>query len=138
MNKITGKSSVFKKISKKHYTTTGGIILAIGIMHFVLQISFIQNKNLQSVESAVENKVEIVPPAEQIITIEPEQVEVKKIKIITIPEVVKSEAVKPEIVKTAPRRQKEAAPVPKAVKKKEVRETRAERLRRAERILTGV
>ena len=111
----------------------GGVILAIGIVHFSLQIFFIQKENLQAVETAVsENEPEITPaPEKRVITIEPEQFEVKKIKIITVP----------EIVRTPPVRQKEFVRMPKPVRKKdfkEIRESRAARLRRAERILTGV
>jgi hypothetical protein len=122
--------------------------LAIGISHFALQIFFIQKENLQAVETAIENQVEIeaeniienkienkaeiAPPAERIIRIEPEIFEVKKIKVITIP----------EIVKSVPRRQMKIIPareiVKKPVRKKEIPETRAVRLRRAERILTGI
>lgn len=136
MKKTAGKSSILERISKYPYTIIGAIILAIGVSHFVLQISYIQTENLQSAETAAANNIEIAPPVKQIITIEPEQVEVKKIKVITIPE-----TVKPEVVKPVPIRPKESIPARKTVRKKEVkeaRETRAERLRRAERILTGV
>lgn len=136
MNKTTGKSSILERISKNPYTIFGAIILAIGVSHFVLQISFIQKENLQSAETAAANKLEIAPPAKQTITIEPEQFEVKKIKIITIPEIVK-----PEVVKSVPSRHKESIPARKPIRKKEVkevRETRVARLRRAERMLTGV
>jgi hypothetical protein len=108
--------------------------MTIAVTHFALQMNFIQKENLQSVETAVgieknfETEVEKNSPAKQIIEIAPEQVEVKKVEVITLP----------EYVKPAPRQRKETVPAPKPVKKKEVRETRAERLRRAERILTGV
>ncbi len=136
MNNTTGKSSILERISKYPYTIIGAIILAIGVSHFVLQISYIQNENLHSAETAAANNIEIAPPVKQTITIEPEQVEVKKIKVITIPE-----AVKPEVSKPVPIRPKESIPVRKPIRKKEVkevRETRAVRLKRAERILTGV
>jgi hypothetical protein len=135
MNKTTGKTSILGRISKRDYTIIGAVILAIGIVHFSLQVFFIQKENLQAVETAVaENEPETAPviaaaPEKRVITIEPEQFEIKKIKIITLP----------EIVKAPPVRQKEFVRAGRSVKKKEVkRETRAERLRRAERILTGV
>ncbi len=148
MEKTAGKNSVLGRISKNTYTIIGAIILVIGIAHFAFQIFFIQKENLQAVETGIENKVEIkaenkientienkagiAPPAEQIIKIEPEIFEVKKIKVITIP----------EVVKPVPRRQKETVAareiVKKPVRKKEIPETRTARLRRAERILTGI
>lgn len=138
MNKTNGKSSLFGK-SGKYYVLVGSLILIIAIVHFAMQISFIQKEtNLQSVETAVEKNTEIAPPFKQVIQIEPEQFEVKKIEVITIP----------ETVKPAPRREKEIVPAKTPIKtpskKKSLpetkpdRETRAERLRRAERILTGV
>jgi hypothetical protein len=106
--------------------------MTIAVVHFALQMIFIQKENLETVKSAVEiehnfeTAVEKNSPAKQIIEIEPEQYEVKKVEVIAIP----------EFVKPAPRHRKETVPATKPVKKKEVRETRAERLRRAERILT--
>lgn len=131
MNKTADKSSFLERISKNPYTIIGAIILAIGISHFVLQVSYIQNENLETIETAADNpdyQVKPQPPVGQVITIEPEQIDVKKIKIIKIP----------EIVKLPPRRPNETVSAGKPVRKKEARETRAERLRRAERILTGV
>ncbi len=133
MKNTNDKKSIFKK-SGKYYVIIGLFIMTIAVTHFALQMNFIQKENLQSVETAVgieknfETEVEKNSPAKQIIEIAPEQVEVKKVEVITLP----------EYVKPAPRQRKETVPAPKPVKKKEVRETRAERLRRAERILTGV
>lgn len=122
------------KNSSKYYVLIGLFIMTIAVTHFALQINFIQKEKLETIETAVEVERNIQPEiktlAKPVIEIEPEQYEVKKVEVITIP----------EFVKPAPRRQKEAAPAPvKSVrKKKEIHETRAERLRRAERILTGV
>jgi outer membrane biosynthesis protein TonB len=133
MKNTSGKKSLFKK-SGKYYVMIGLFIMTIAVAHFALQMIFIQKENLQAVETAVEVEKNIEPnieknsPVKQVVEIEPEQVEVKKVEVITIP----------EYVKPAPRQQKEAVHAPKPVRKKEVRETRAERLRRAERILTGV
>jgi hypothetical protein len=137
MNKTMSKTSVLGRILKNPYTIIGAIIMVIGISHFTLQIFFIQEEKLQSVETALEQKIEnetvVEKPKEQIIRVEPEvyevkTIEVKKVKVITMP----------ETVKVVPRRQKETVPARKPVKTKEVQETRAARLRRAERILTGV
>lgn len=133
MNIKIERTNIFKK-SKKYYAMIGMFIMTIAVVHFALQMIFIQKENLETVKSAVEiennfeTAVEIKSPAKQIIEIEPEQVEVNKVEVITIP----------EFVKPAPRQRKETVPATKPVKKKEVRETRAERLRRAERLLTGV
>lgn len=139
MEKTAEKPRMLKK-SGKYYAIVGLFILAIAVGHFTMQITFIQKETLRSDETAVEAdkviepKVENALPARQVIEIEPEQVEVKKIEVIKIP----------EVVKTAPRRQKENVPVKnpnskKAVRKVESdRESRAERMRRAERLLTGM
>lgn len=133
MKYTSDKKFLFKK-SGKYYALIGLFIMTIAIAHFSLQMNFIQKENLESVETAVgkeknfKTEVEKNSPDKQLIEIAPEQYEVKKVEVITIP----------EIVKPAPRQRKETVPVPKPVRKKEVRETRAERLRRAERILTGV
>ena len=137
MNKTMSKTSVLGRILKNPYTIIGAIIMTIGISHFTLQIFFIQEEKLQSVETALEEKIEneaaVESPKEQIIRVEPEvyqvkTIEVQKIKVITTVETVKS----------VPRRQKETVPARKPVKIKEAQETRAARLRRAEQILTGV
>jgi len=138
MNRASNAPTFLKKISGKRYKIIFGGILAITIVHFVMQISFIQSE-IESLRSAdltaqtedlkrTESAVEIKRPDAQIIDIKPEEYEVRKVKIITIPE------------NAAPkmRRQAETVPLPTQVKKKAVRETRAARLRRAEKILTGV
>ena len=135
MDSIDNKTRKTGK-SRKYYALIGLFILTIAVVHFAMQLTFIQKENLRSVETAVETtqEVDTAPPVKQYIEIEPEQYEVKKIEIITIP----------EKVKPAPRVQKESAapaapaPVRKIARKKDSGETRAERLRRAERLLTGV
>ncbi|CAN5874899.1 hypothetical protein BH20ACI4_BH20ACI4_09520 [soil metagenome] len=133
MKYTSDKKSLLKK-SGKYYALIGLFIMTIAVAHFSLQMNFIQKENLQSVETAVGNgnnfktEVEKNSPAKQIIEIAPEQYEVKKVEVITIP----------EFIKPVPRQLKESIAAPKPVRKKEVRETRAERLRRAERVLTGV
>ena len=128
------KSSSFKK-STKYYATIGAGILGIAFLHFGLQMTYIQKENLRSYEAAVEtNKIEVPQteeniPAEQTVEIKPEQVVIKEIEVVKAP----------EISKTVPRRQAEpAAPEKRVVKKKEATETRSERIRRAEKILTGI
>lgn len=120
--------------SKKYYLVVGTVILGIAVAHFGLQMIFIQKENLRSFEAAIEtvdvpfSNVETNSPVEQTLEVSPEKVSTKKVGKIAVSE-----------VKTVPIRKKEVVvPEPKAIRKKEVRETRAERLRRTERFLTGV
>ena len=121
--------SFLKKISWKHAAIFIGI-LAVAAIHSLVQLSFIQSENFRSAElsAQIENlkpeelEVETKPVESQIIDIEPQKYDVRKVKVVTIPERIS--------------RPSEIAP-PQA-KKKVVRETRAARLRRAEKILTGV
>ena len=110
-------------MSWKHTVILAGI-LAVAVVHFVVQLSFIQSEKLRSAESSDELTVEIAPPETQIIDVKADEYEVRKVKVVTIPE------------RVAPQSRRRAEVVP--VKGKIVRETRAERLRRAERILTGI
>ncbi|MEO6589303.1 MAG: hypothetical protein ABIP06_08365 [Pyrinomonadaceae bacterium] len=138
MNKTNGRK-LFGK-SGKYYALVGSFILLIAVTHFVMQLSFIQKENLRSVETAVEvdkviePKVDNAVTTKQIIEIAPELVEVKKVEVIIIP----------EVVKAAPRQSREIVPAVKiSTRKKSVRQpnqsdqSRDERLRRAERLLTG-
>lgn len=141
MNKTDDRKSLLRKFSKKkHPILIGFGILAIMTSHFVVQIFFIQTEQFQSVEVAVQTEKSEVekPMAEaqksvpQIIKIVPEVYEVQTTKVIKIP----------EKVKPTPHRQVEKIPlVQTQPEKKAVRntkkETKAERLRRAEKILTG-
>lgn len=130
------KTSNFKK-STKYYATIGAGILGIAFVHFGLQMTYIQRENLRSYEAAVEtNKIEVPQteeniPAEKTIEIKPEQVVIKEKEI----EIIKV----PEVSKAVPRRQSEAvAPEKRNVRKKDTTETRTERIRRAEKLLTGI
>ena len=90
------KGKLFFGKSGKYYAIVGSIILMIAVTHFVMQMSFIQKENLRSVETEVEVDKVIEPKMEnavttkQIIEIAPEIVEVKKVEVITIPEIVKA------------------------------------------------
>jgi len=104
-------------------------ILVIGVLHFVFQISFIRR------ESA-ENRVPAEAPAkieqlrEKTADNKPVEFEAKKADEVVVPEKNKR-AIKqnrPEAIAVKPPPKKREQPA----------ETRAERLRRAERILTGI
>lgn len=131
MNTTKGRSMLKK--SGKYYVIVGFFILTIAVAHFVFQIFFIKKENLRAVETAAETAPAIAPrpAASQIIEIAPDEFEVKKIEVITLA----------EAASAAPRRKKEAPPARKPQTqrgKTPPRESRAARLRRAERILTGV
>ena len=102
-------------------------ILAVGVLHFVYQLSFIstetsENRGMAEAPAKIEQVRQ--PPVEA----PPVELEAKKTNEVTAP--------KP----AAPvqKLQPQAAPAKTQLKKKEPVETRAERLRRAEKILTGV
>lgn len=135
MKKALIQNSILKKIARKHYIIVGAAILVITVTHFVLQLSFIQTKNLQITEDlqVVETPVENVKLDKQPVGNKVEEFVAKEYKTTKIKDITA-----PKIVKPAARRQPEIAP-PRILSKKKVnRESRAARLRRAEKILTGV
>lgn len=130
------EKSLSRKIFNWRNAVPVGAILAIGVLHFAFQISVIRP---EVSENRVIDKVQPVS-VEQLRAVPVEAVPV-------VPAVVEkkdAETVAPQ--KTAMRvktRQFEAAPEAAApskpvVRKKEATESRSERLRRAEKILTGI
>lgn len=116
------------KPKRKLYIKAGAAIVAIIILHFVSQFIFIQNeKPVSEVSSAAAKNEQSVESIESI-EIKTED-ESKTSEIVKAPIPVPPAAVQPEI---------KIAPSQMVIKKKEPRESRAERLRRAERLLTGV
>lgn len=119
--------SFLNKLTQRFPAKVGGAaISALIVLHFVSQFIFFQNDNAP---------VEITAPKienEQIVEIKPEKEPVKS-DITALP----AEAVPaaPAVVEPVPAA---APPLQKSVKKKQSRESKTERLRRAERILTGV
>ena len=120
--------SFFNKLTQKLPTKVGGAaISALVVLHFVSQFIFFQNDYVRD---------EIAPP------------EIKREQIVEVKEItLEPETVKPDVVINPEQgfdapiivqpESKEDSPL-KTVKKKQPRETKAERLRRAERLLTGV
>ena len=122
----TGESharpSFLNKLAHRHRNKFGTAIFAIIALHFVSQFIFFPNDDSQMEENSpkVENQ---------------QTVEIKTENQVSEPNIVaKPEAAVPSIVQPA----RKIAPPPTLIKKKEPRESRAERLRRAERLLTGV
>jgi serine/threonine protein kinase len=121
-----GKSDIgslfSSKLVQRHRTIAGATIFAVIIILFISQFIFFQSENHQNeiISAQIEN--------EQSGEVKTEY-EARKLDIVTMP----VPPVKP-IVKREPR----TAPSRTVIKKKELRKSKAERLRRAERILTGV
>ncbi|CAN5160796.1 hypothetical protein BH20ACI1_BH20ACI1_21930 [soil metagenome] len=143
------------KLAKKNFWVAGAGVLAIFVLHFFFQVSFINtdiaqtNKELIQAEQVTEvesfDEIEPTAEAEPFDEIDPfvkqiaekpaepaaeyaAKAEIKSTK----PEVVRKPTVASPTVQPRPK-----APPPRTLRKKEPQETRAERLRRAERILTG-
>ena len=133
-------TSFLKKLSNKRNILIFAGILAVAVVHSAVQLSFIQSENSRELTDDIENAVsedltvETKQTEARVIDIVPEEFKVRKIKVITIPENVRPVA--------ASRRAETITPptvnLPPTSKKKVVRETRTARLRRAEKILTGV
>lgn len=145
MEKAVEKKSFFKRFSKKHLFIGAGI-LTVMIVHFVIQTAFIQSEKMRSVESELQSKNinfnEIIveeqkafaPPIEvksEDFEIESEEFEVEKVS-----EVKPAKNSQP-ILRGQEKDVAVKSPVRKKTRSETKRETRAERLRRAEQILTG-
>ncbi|HEY0459310.1 MAG TPA: hypothetical protein VGC97_09260 [Pyrinomonadaceae bacterium] len=122
------RKSLSKKVFQSRNAIAVAAILAIGVLHFAFQMSFIRyevSKNRTPLEvPPVKIEQHSAPSADNNL----DEFESKKADVL-MPE------------KTAPsvrRREAEIAPAKPKPKKKEAFESRTERLRRAEKILTGV
>ena len=138
---------ISEKNSSSRYKIAGAAVLLVLVTHFVWQFSFIQEENLRAAETEFELIQPIGKPGADDQNKRAAEIETEApIKTIE-PEIVQEdddeESPKPiKIVKTVQpsvRRQSETKSVPKnkAAREMPVRETRAERLRRAEKLLTG-
>lgn len=120
------------KPAQRHYKTAVAAIFAVIVLHFVSQFIFFQDEKISlKTDSVSHRSVEIefaneLPSAE----IKPETAAAKKPEAAPAPEIVLPVA--------QPEQPKPAAVSRVVIKKKETRESKAERLRRAERILTGI
>jgi hypothetical protein len=117
--------------------------LAITVGHFVIQMSFIESENKNIAESLVKIQPIIAPETTSQIdepVIENTDSEIKKSDVVLPPQPLKSpKAVKAEkIVQKEPIRPTAPVAPKRTTPKKEFKnESKAERLRRAEMILTG-
>ncbi len=153
---LVGDSEVLKsapdKSSASRYKIAGAAVLVVLVAHFIWQFSFIQNEYLRAAETSAEAAQPVVSSAEA--NAAPQIAETKnefspppntidfaaKSPEITNPETDEDEKTpKPiKIVQPAGKRQTETdRNVKSAPKNKLPRETASERLRRAEKLLTG-
>lgn len=126
--------SFLRKLTPNHYTIAGAAIFAIIVLHFVFQFTFIQSENFRSALISIQPE----PIREKSLEIKIEENTSKLDKNI---KKVDGNVSKIETInspKTVAPQQPKIIPSKTVVEKKEPRETRAERLRRAEKILTGV
>lgn len=118
-----------RKSAQWHYTAAGAAILVIIILHFVSQFMFFQSeKASQEIEAINHRSVEIKPEIET--GGSETEAAAKKPEVADIPNAEAAPVAQPQ--------SKPAPPTRVVIKKKESRESRAERLRRAEKFLTGI
>lgn len=123
------EKSFLRKPQQKRFTVTGAGILAIIILHFAWQFSFIQSENLQNAEMSARSE----QSERQIVEIEPEY-EAKNRNFanpVSLPKIILPAEPLPEVKPL----QTVSQPV---LKKKTPLESRSERLRRVEKALTGI
>ena len=123
------RSSLSRKVFKWRNAVAVAAILVVGVLHFVFQVSVVRPELSENLKSAEVPPVKIEQLSAPFADNKTSEFEAKKADVL-LPE------------KQAPRlRQRpqlEIAPVKAQPKRKETVETRQERLRRVERILTGV
>jgi hypothetical protein len=112
------------RLVKRHELIAGAAIFLFILLHFVSPFIFIRDKNLSNEITSLKTENKQSAPIET--EPETESAEIVKMPVPVLP-VVRPESAKPKIA---------ARTLPK--KKELPRESRAERLRRAEKILTGV
>lgn len=126
-SKPADKSSISKRMLKWQNALAIAAILTIAALHFVFQSSFIQSENSQNL-LVDEFPVKVEQVNQPSVEIKSADFEVKKI----------NDVMSPKIKPNVRQRRSEAVTSKPQPKKKDAVETPAQRLRRAERILTGV
>lgn len=116
------RQSFFSKTTKKHYVSVVAAIFAVIVLHLAAQFIFFRSENSESEISSF--KIENEQP-----------VEIKTEYETKTPDIIEKPVLAPPVVKPKPAA---AAPPRTVLKKREPRESRTERLRRAEKILTGI
>jgi type IV secretory pathway VirB10-like protein len=139
MGQTNSQTSFAGRIARKRNIIIVLVILAITVGHFVTQISFIESENKKIVESLAKSAPVIEPTDTEIAESNSQPLETKQTDEILLPKPVDlPKNVQPvKIVQKEARRQPEPAPLPNNFKKEAKGQSRAERLRRAEKLLTG-
>ncbi len=149
-----------KKSGQKRYMVAAAAIFAVLVLHSVWQFSYIQTENLRTAEESMQiadESVQTIQPVQPVqldqLVIETESnepsveqetekqivetksaYEAKPVYKAKEPEIIDSE----KTIQKAAYRQNEPKSAPPIVKKKAAPESKAERLRRAEKLLTGM
>ncbi len=127
------------KSPQKRYKVAGAAILAVIVLHFVWQFSFIQSEKLR----AAKNSVIAVAPAKTGNEIGDGQPPInlkndESSESAPFYDTQNSDLINPEkVFESVAKRQTETKSVPSAAANKQIPESKAERLRRAEKLLTG-
>ncbi len=127
IGKLDVGASFLSKPGQRNLTIAGTTIFAVIIIFFISQFVFFRSENQQSDNQQSEQisaKIENEQSGDVKIEYEAEKSDVETMPISPVSPIVKREPA--------------AAPSPKVIKKKELRKSKTERLRHAERILTGV
>lgn len=139
-NKINNKISSLKKNGKRNYAVLSGTIFAIVVLHFAFQFSFIQSENfriLQNLTSLGEFG-ETAKIAENTSVPEITETDDEKVNEKAAVKIKRAKVVKKRQISKPIKKRTTITPKRNSVNKKAPQpETRAERLRRAEKILTG-
>jgi type IV secretory pathway VirB10-like protein len=122
------RPSVLSKLTRRNNMIAGAAILAVIVLHFVSQFVFFQGEKLSLEAEAISQPIAEIKPENA------PDVEIKTESEAKTPEVAEAPDATPPGVQPEPKN----APSRVVVRKKESRESRAGRLRRAERILTGI
>ena len=134
------KFPLLRRLRQKRYAAAAVAIAAVIVLHFVFQFSFIQKQNLRLAEESVRSAPLDALPDEKPEPRQEAEKEIIETKNRDYESKFEGVKAKPKIVSTTPVRPppEKSPPARKAVKKKAPAESRAERLRRAEKILTGI
>ncbi len=146
MNKTNSQTSFAGRMFKKKNVIIVLVILAITVGHFGIQMAFIESENTHIIESlakiapVIEENIQAKPKVdEQIVENKFQVLEAKETDVVLFPKPLELQK-NIQTVKVVQRelnRQSEPAPIQNPLKKEIKRESKSERLRRAEKILTG-
>jgi hypothetical protein len=139
VGKTNSQRSFAGKIPGKKSLIIAVVILAITIGHFVTQISFIESENKRIVESLAKSELVIeTDKTETAETRSPAIIPESGDQLLITKPGVREKNVEPvKVVQKESRPQPEVKPLQNNLKKETKGESKTERLRRAEKLLTG-